>query len=120
MSLAKTKQSANVTPNAASALISRERSSIRWSIKGALVASMSSWLMPRSRRFFAAALQLRRRQRFGRRGGFGCGRLALVSRLAFTGVDGEGALDLFLRLRHRIDARQIADRTADGAGDFVG
>ena len=32
-------------PNASSALISRERSSIRCSISGALVASMSSWLM---------------------------------------------------------------------------
>src|SRR5438132_1231459 len=36
----------NIRPNASSALISRERSSIRWSISGALVASISSWLMP--------------------------------------------------------------------------
>src|SRR5438445_12044289 len=32
-------------PNATSALMSRERSSIRWSINGALVLSMSSWVM---------------------------------------------------------------------------
>src|SRR5450631_3847775 len=48
MSLANTKQSANITAKASTALISRERSSIRCSSKGALVASMSSWLMPGS------------------------------------------------------------------------
>src|SRR5476649_644595 len=48
MSLANTKQSANITAKASTALIRRERSSIRCSSKGALVASMSSWLMPGS------------------------------------------------------------------------
>ena len=37
----------NITAKASSALISRERSSIRCSINGALVASMSSWVMHR-------------------------------------------------------------------------
>jgi len=43
--LAKKKQKMKATPNASSALISRERSSIRCSIKGALLASISSALM---------------------------------------------------------------------------
>src|SRR3954447_539850 len=41
MSPAKKKQNRKVAKNAPSALISRERSSIKWSIRGALVASIS-------------------------------------------------------------------------------
>src|SRR4051794_18710357 len=45
----KKKHSTNITPSAATALISRERSSIKCSISGALVASISSWLTRPSR-----------------------------------------------------------------------
>ena len=41
MCRAKKKQTTIASTKAAAALISRERSSIRWSIKGALVASIS-------------------------------------------------------------------------------
>src|SRR5215472_2631629 len=44
----------NITKKAISALIKRDRSSMRCSIKGALVASMSSWLMTNALRAYHA------------------------------------------------------------------
>ena len=57
---AKKKQKMKASANASSALISRERSSTRCSINGALVASMSSWLTCRPRPVWLAAARRRR------------------------------------------------------------
>ncbi len=58
MSLAKKKQMKNIATKAASALISRARSSIRWSSRGALLASISASVIRRlcDRRFSSRPL----------------------------------------------------------------